>query len=212
MIRVQQNQLHQLQQNVAAAGSSPLANNLPNASQAIDDSTPTSERSFSLPPVAPSTVPAGSVAAGLPHRPSRARRSSQSPSPALRNLPRPPSFFGHHDSAVVSDLPSPAESHSGLPTALPRRTSRDEVSFYQAETANLTRENQMLRHRIKELEKMLTDAGRSNGSNTPPVVASSSSTPASGSEGNPPPVASTLSKEVSTEDVPENSAETKPAD
>jgi uncharacterized protein YigA (DUF484 family) len=35
--------------------------------------------------------------------------------------------------------------------------SRDESAFYQAETQMLTRENQMLRHRIKELEKQLSE-------------------------------------------------------
>ncbi|EKJ73254.1 hypothetical protein FPSE_06519 [Fusarium pseudograminearum CS3096] len=34
---------------------------------------------------------------------------------------------------------------------------RDESAFYQAETQMLTRENQMLRNRIRELEKQLTD-------------------------------------------------------
>jgi len=34
---------------------------------------------------------------------------------------------------------------------------RDESAFYQAETQMLVRENQMLRHRIRELEKQLTD-------------------------------------------------------
>jgi hypothetical protein len=36
---------------------------------------------------------------------------------------------------------------------------RDESAFYQAETQMLTRENQMLRNRIRELEKQLTDVG-----------------------------------------------------
>jgi len=34
---------------------------------------------------------------------------------------------------------------------------RDESAFYQAETQMLTRENQMLRHRIRELEKQLSE-------------------------------------------------------
>ncbi|OHF01465.1 hypothetical protein CORC01_03221 [Colletotrichum orchidophilum] len=34
---------------------------------------------------------------------------------------------------------------------------RDESAFYQAETQMLVRENQMLRHRIRDLEKQLTD-------------------------------------------------------
>ncbi|KAK3323570.1 hypothetical protein B0T19DRAFT_208807 [Cercophora scortea] len=40
---------------------------------------------------------------------------------------------------------------------------RDESAFYQAETQMLVRENQMLRHRIRELERQLCDAtGTSN--------------------------------------------------
>ncbi|KFA71972.1 hypothetical protein S40288_06222, partial [Stachybotrys chartarum IBT 40288] len=46
---------------------------------------------------------------------------------------------------------------------------RDESAFYQAETQMLVRENQMLRHRIRELEKQLTDASGSSASTEPPV-------------------------------------------
>lgn len=35
---------------------------------------------------------------------------------------------------------------------------RDESAYYQAETQSLVRENQMLRHRIRELERQLSDA------------------------------------------------------
>ncbi|KAJ1333529.1 hypothetical protein MN608_03520 [Microdochium nivale] len=35
---------------------------------------------------------------------------------------------------------------------------RDETAFYQAETSSLVRENQMLRHRIRELERQLSEA------------------------------------------------------
>jgi len=37
--------------------------------------------------------------------------------------------------------------------------TRDECSFYQAETSNLTRENQMLKHRIAELERQIAEMG-----------------------------------------------------
>ncbi|KAH7031096.1 uncharacterized protein B0I36DRAFT_242534 [Microdochium trichocladiopsis] len=36
--------------------------------------------------------------------------------------------------------------------------TRDETAFYQAETSSLIRENQMLRHRIRELERQLSEA------------------------------------------------------
>ncbi|KAL7919201.1 FAD dependent oxidoreductase [Trichoderma austrokoningii] len=39
---------------------------------------------------------------------------------------------------------------------------RDESAFYQAETQMLTRENQMLRHRIRELEKQVNDLSTSS--------------------------------------------------
>ncbi|KAK4995896.1 hypothetical protein LTR66_004379 [Elasticomyces elasticus] len=35
--------------------------------------------------------------------------------------------------------------------------SRDESAFYQAETQMLTRENQMLKQRIRELERQIND-------------------------------------------------------
>jgi len=35
---------------------------------------------------------------------------------------------------------------------------RDESAFYQAETQMLIRENQMLKHRIRDLEKQLSEA------------------------------------------------------
>lgn len=41
---------------------------------------------------------------------------------------------------------------SGEPFSL---GGRDESAFYQAETQMLTRENQMLRHRIRDLERQL---------------------------------------------------------
>ncbi|KAK4165136.1 hypothetical protein QBC43DRAFT_333700 [Cladorrhinum sp. PSN259] len=49
--------------------------------------------------------------------------------------------------------------------------SRDENAFYQAETQMLTRENQMLKKRIKELERQLTESNGDNAAIThePPV-------------------------------------------
>ncbi|KAL5889998.1 hypothetical protein ACKVWC_005217 [Pyricularia oryzae] len=45
---------------------------------------------------------------------------------------------------------------------------RDESAFYQAETQMLTRENQMLRHRIRDLERQLSELGSGPGAVTVP--------------------------------------------
>ncbi|EGX91171.1 hypothetical protein CCM_05329 [Cordyceps militaris CM01] len=49
---------------------------------------------------------------------------------------------------------------------------RDESAFYQAEAQMLTRENQMLKHRIHELQKQLSELSASQGSNEPPTPSS----------------------------------------
>ncbi|KAK2612573.1 hypothetical protein QQS21_001344 [Conoideocrella luteorostrata] len=62
---------------------------------------------------------------------------------------------------------------------------RDESAFYQAETQMLTRENQMLRHRIRDLEKQLAEMGPSSGTGTEPSIPShltQSSSTATGEE------------------------------
>ncbi|KAK5998489.1 hypothetical protein PT974_00868 [Cladobotryum mycophilum] len=49
---------------------------------------------------------------------------------------------------------------------------RDESAFYQAETQMLVRENQMLRHRIRELEKQLSEASPASANPSEPSVPS----------------------------------------
>ncbi|KAG5983754.1 hypothetical protein E4U55_007219 [Claviceps digitariae] len=49
---------------------------------------------------------------------------------------------------------------------------RDESAFYQAETQMLTRENQMLRHRIRDLEKQLAEISPNSGTGTEPPIPS----------------------------------------
>jgi hypothetical protein len=44
-----------------------------------------------------------------------------------------------------------------------RNSSRDESAYYQAETATLTRENQMLRLRIRELERQVNELNANAG-------------------------------------------------
>jgi hypothetical protein len=137
MIRTQQQQLQQLQ---AASGQS-------HTPTAIDDSTPTSERSMSF----SASNPLQPTAAGASVTP-------RSPSTTLHPLPRSSVDLVRPDATRRSRTPSR--------TASPRLRSasisgeggegwnlggRDESAFYQAETQMLTRENQMLRMRIREL-------------------------------------------------------------
>lgn len=139
MIRTQQSQLQQMQhQQQNPQGS--------NSGTAIaDDSTPVSERSFSFPAVPPLPIPGRRSSAHLP--PNR-RGSGQQASPSLQpaggaqggGTTFEPSSVGSADWSLLS-----GGDGAG------RRSSRDESAYYQAETASLTRENQMLRMRIREL-------------------------------------------------------------
>lgn len=54
----------------------------------------------------------------------------------------------------------------------PAGTTRDESAFYQAETQMLTRENQMLKLRIRELERQLSDLNPTSPITHTPVFAS----------------------------------------
>ena len=141
MIRQQQLELQRVQQRAGYTPSSSTA--------AVEDSTPTSERSNSF-QVVPGTMPLStgnhSSRSPIQQRPrdlsrqsSRRSRASRTPSyagsPALRPLSTGPHTQG--DDFVLT--------RSGS------QRGRDESAFYQAETQNLTRENQMLRHRIREL-------------------------------------------------------------
>lgn len=114
----------------------------------VEDLTPQSEPSTAL-PIRPRQSSRSARASGQEHA-----------SPQLPHWP-----------------PSPADSAS--PAIGVRRNSssrrssirdRDETAYYQAETANLQRENQMLRMRIRELEKQLSEQ---QGDGTSSVVRSS---------------------------------------
>ena len=139
MIRTQQAQLQQIQQSTGA---------LPGTSSAaVDDSTPTSERSFSFPsasiPFPPSVMnprprspgPRGSLDLSR-HSSRRSRPSSRTTSPAL--LPLSAGLHSESNEWLLSG--------GGV-----GQGSRDESAFYQAETQMLTRENMMLKMRIREL-------------------------------------------------------------
>ncbi|KAL1954434.1 hypothetical protein VTO42DRAFT_1158 [Malbranchea cinnamomea] len=154
LIRQQQAQLQQLQQQQAGSGSA-----------VIDDLTPASERSVSLPNLPP-----------LPHASHRSslhlghgrlgRRGSNQMSPTTGFQTDPASNTTTESSSVGGE-------------GAGRRGSCDESSFYQAETAMLTRENQMLRMRIRELERQISELTASN----PHAPATSSQLASSSSAG-----------------------------
>jgi hypothetical protein len=131
MIRQQEAHIQQLQSQA------------PHNSSAIEDSNPPSgSNSRSQTPAITSVLP---IRTGRPTSLQRqhsnsARASSQHNSPSLSSTPE------DHATASSLYLPSPTTS-----------TLRDEASFYQAETQMLTRENQMLKHRIRELERQLAE-------------------------------------------------------
>lgn len=138
MIRQQQAQLQLMQ---LQAGHSTAV---------IDDSTPTSERSLSFPNVPSShsvsiinprtRSPAPrSTSFDLSHQSYRSRTSSRTGSPALQPLSA--GLQSHGEEWQLSGSGNPG--------------TRDEIAFYQAETQTLTRENQMLRNRIRELGSCL---------------------------------------------------------
>ncbi|KAK2758318.1 hypothetical protein FQN54_004164 [Arachnomyces sp. PD_36] len=168
MIRVQELQLQQLRQQQQQQEST-------SGNTAIDDSTPTSERSISFPNTAP-PLPAQGSRSSLQQPSSLSNRrgsrpSSQTTSPAL-----PPLSSSHHGSLV-----EPTTSNSSgewLHNSGTRRSSRDEGAFYQAETAMLTRENQMLKLRIRELERQVNDLN-SSPAHTPATASNLTSTPSS---------------------------------
>ena len=145
MIRQQQAQLQAIQQQ---ASYTPLS-----TSTALDDTTPPSERSttYPYPYAAPPNPQSASMSifnnprSSSPFRSSmdlslqhsrRSRTPSRTASPSLRPLSA--SMLGLGD-----DLNFAGRSP----------TSFEDNAFYQAETQMLTRENQMLRQRIRELGK-----------------------------------------------------------
>lgn len=132
MIRSQQTQLQQLQQQQQQQQPSPQAS--ASGTAVIDEASSTPQADLgatAFPIIPPLPAPRSRTSTLSSHRPSR--RSSQ----------------------VDASSSSHAESGApggGVGTDLgPRRSSRDESAFYQAEAAMLSRENQMLRQRIRDL-------------------------------------------------------------
>ncbi|KFY42622.1 hypothetical protein V494_02333 [Pseudogymnoascus sp. VKM F-4513 (FW-928)] len=147
MIRIQQ---HQLQSLRAASGLSPTTS-------AIDDSLP------SEPSTAPgtTTTTTASSAHATPLIIPRSPTASSSTGAGVGQHPR--SSFD----LARADLQRRERSRTPSRHASPRLgstagvseevTGRDESAFYQAETQMLVRENQMLRLRIRELERQVGD-------------------------------------------------------
>ncbi|KAI1767839.1 hypothetical protein GGR53DRAFT_71673 [Hypoxylon sp. FL1150] len=144
MIRQQQLQLQQLH---AAQGQS-------QTSVAAEDTTPTSERSNSMALTNPGSQPVfPAPSTSVPRSPafSHPRSSFDMARDALHRRSRTPS----RGAASPRMRSTSISGDSGEPHL---SGVRDESAYYQAETQSLVRENQMLRHRIRELERQLTDA------------------------------------------------------
>jgi hypothetical protein len=139
MIRQQQTQINTLQANQPQPSTS-----------AVDDSTPTSERSMSI---SHSAHPSQAVISPLPMAP---QPRSHSPF-GLGSISRQSSFAdrsrggSHTGSPALRPMSGQGGFHDYNEMLPGSATGRDESAFYQAETQNLTRENQMLKLRIREL-------------------------------------------------------------
>ena len=142
MIRQQQLELQRVQQR---AGYMPAS-----STAAVEDSTPTSERSTPF-QVVPGAMPlSGNTSLSRsPIPPTRPMDLSRQSSRRSRGS-RTPSYAGSPMLRPTSAGPQGLGEDLMLTRSRSQR-GRDESAFYQAETQNLTRENQMLRQRIREL-------------------------------------------------------------
>ncbi|KAK0391057.1 hypothetical protein NLU13_0559 [Sarocladium strictum] len=100
---------------------------------------------------------------------------SYSRSPGLRH-PRSSFDMARADIQRRSRTPSRGTSPRIRATSISAESGdwvlggRDESAFYQAETQMLTRENQMLRHRIRDLEKQLSELSPHGAGSSEPLV------------------------------------------
>ena len=144
MIRHQQEQLQAIQQQ---ASYTPLS-----SSTALDDTTPPSERSanYPYPYAVPPNPPSASTSIFNTFRPSSPFRSSMDLSRQSSRRSRTPSRTASPSLRPVSaGVQGPGEDWGF--SAGRSQSSFDDSAFYQAETQMLTRENQMLKQRIREL-------------------------------------------------------------
>jgi hypothetical protein len=142
----------------------------PGHGASADESSAISERSSH-------GIPIGAAASSPAHTASGAVPGSYPRSPVF---PHPRSSFdmARADFHRRSRTPSRGASPRLRATSISAESGemvlggRDESAFYQAETQMLTRENQMLRHRIRDLEKQLTDLSASPTAAAEPAVSS----------------------------------------
>jgi hypothetical protein len=153
MIRHQQLELQRLQAGQGQAGQGGSA----------EDSSAISERASYGPPSATASQFPGSTGAAVGSYP----RSPVHPHPRS-------SFDLHRRSRTPSRGASPRLRSTSISAESGDWVlgGRDESAFYQAETQMLTRENQMLKHRIRDLEKQLADVAASQGAPAEPSVPS----------------------------------------
>ncbi|RMZ84239.1 hypothetical protein DV738_g822, partial [Chaetothyriales sp. CBS 135597] len=158
------NELEQEQEAQTSRRSS-QANSTAAAAGVVDPTTPASDRSVGFPSPHPAIPAPGQVLLS----PAPPRRSlSRNPPSANRSPALRPIYTNDGGAASSSVELSPS------PLDIARRNStRDESFFYQAETAALTRENQLLRQRIRELEKQVSEltAAIPNAPSTPSNLA-----------------------------------------
>ncbi|KAG4435666.1 hypothetical protein IFR05_008861 [Cadophora sp. M221] len=157
MIRTQQQELQQLQ---LARGTSDQNHG---TAPVIDESTPTSERSMSF-----SNQNARHSAMSTPRSPSAALHPRSSFDLARADLQ-------HRRSRTPSRTASPrmrSTSISGEGGETWNLAGRDESAFYQAETQIIVRENQMLRQRIRELERQVSELHTNSSITHEPAIAS----------------------------------------
>ncbi|KAI9054689.1 hypothetical protein LZ554_001841 [Drepanopeziza brunnea f. sp. 'monogermtubi'] len=171
MIRAQQQQLNQLQAERGQTHTTPPA---------IDESTPTSERSMSF---SNSNVPLSNMS--TPRSPTASLHPRSSFDLARADLQ-------HRRSRTPSRTTSPrlrSTSISGEGGENWNLAGRDESAFYQAETQMMVRENQMLRQRIRELERQINETHQYSSITHEPAVPSQLLRSESISEASPPPAA-----------------------
>ncbi|KAI1432795.1 hypothetical protein GGR50DRAFT_672160 [Xylaria sp. CBS 124048] len=138
MIRQQQLQLQQLQAQSSVAGEDPPPSSDRSASASqpagVPPSLPTSSSSVARSPSISHPRSSFDIARDPLHR-----RSTTPSRPASSPRQRSTSIISQEGDLHLSGV-------------------RDEATYYQAETQSLIRENQMLRHRIRELERQLSEA------------------------------------------------------